>query len=156
LAFFTYRLYRATNGLLNHVPLIERAYLSGSGMSPGADYVSPFAWDVVFTIENSEKTPGSISKYAVVFREITEISGMPEYLKPGYLWTDFRSQIAPNGKTVLNFSFEEGPRNPVVYGRFYYMDIWQKERFFSFVLPLRHSNDHSSVARFDPEYTKWT
>jgi hypothetical protein len=44
-------------------------------------------------------------------------------------------------------------REPVVYGRFWYEDVWKKPHYHSFILTLA---PRSLPANISPAYTEWT
>jgi len=138
------------------IPEIERAYLSGGGVS---SITIPFMPAFGLHIENNGKTPGYLNEYALVLCDLFDVqNGPPEYLNPVYQWTTFVDRISPNapGKTIAVRQFARIVRDPIAYGRFRYNDIWGHPYYFSFILPLWSGDDHSIVAGLDPEYTRWT
>jgi hypothetical protein len=155
LAYFTYRLYRATAGLLMHVPKIERAYVSGGGGRNAAD-LSEF----VLQMDNYGKTPAILQSYAIVITDLVTVkSNKPEYLSAKFTPIPLINRVPPQARahTITTKPIRADLIDPVAYGRFWYKDIWDEEvHIFSFILPLNESANHRAVTGLDPEYTKWT
>jgi hypothetical protein len=138
--------------------IVESAYLVGGG---GLTNETPpkFGLDLA----NYGKSPASMKAYALEFCDLNDLPGKPKYLNPDYRPQTFIDEIAPMQKKTI--SSQEVPTfaRPVVYGRFYYQDIWRRDRYFSFILRVGTAPERgfnrivtlSDLEGVDPEYSAW-
>src|SRR5262249_9173643 len=129
--WFTYTIWRVNKNQLMHTRAIERAYLVGGG---GPEPKPPHHF--ILNVNNYGKTPASIKAFAVKACAMADVK-LPN--KPKYERIVFVDEIAPQQFKVID---ENTPipnvAEPVVYGRFWYKDIWQEEeRYFSFILSIK-------------------
>lgn len=137
---------------LKHAREVDRGYVSGGG--PGSPPSGPFS----LQINNYGRTPITLVAYAVEFCELSAIPTEPAYLAHSYKRTICGSvQVyGPNAHAceVNRFEYKDkGLRDPVVYGRFWYKDIWGQSHYSSFILRLPPGEfpENPSAA-----YTEWT
>jgi hypothetical protein len=162
LAFFTYRLYTATDGLLRHAPKVERAYISGGGVQtfnivdtklgaraalaeigiglpPTQTRISTGSFEI--QISNNGKTPGELYEIGVGWCEAFSVPENP--ITRGYI---LGNGLAPAPR-IGHCSSMRYPKNlsyPAIYGRVYYRDIFNEEHSSGFILAL-DLNGASSV-----------
>jgi len=108
---------------------LERAYVSGGGPNIGQHFV--------VTVDNYGKTPATLIEYAVEFCDVTKIPDHPLYKDVGYQRIPHRANLRP--KTTFAIAAHPVPtglQNPVVYGRFWYEDIWRRPHSHGFILSL--------------------
>lgn len=143
IAIFTLTLWWATWGLLTHGREIERAYVSGGGPH------DPAAGVFQLQINNYGKTPAMLTAVGIGFCELKSIPRSPLYT-----WTATQGTYKPgdHGQPVLNFAIP-ALQEPVVYGRFRYIDIWRKSHVSSFILVI-HPNGILPT-NISGEYTFW-
>jgi hypothetical protein len=168
LAAFTWRLASATLRLVTHTPQIERAYVSGGG-SPIVNIVqrsSEFfqalnglgipnpptlvpTGEFQLIVNNHGKTAAEILEYGIGFCEAETIPSQPNYTV-----TNFQRWIAPgtNGHPIIKIPIPQEFARPVIYGRFYYKDIFRDQHSAGFILELDRTASKSILA--PEEYTK--
>jgi uncharacterized protein DUF4062 len=114
----------------SRLQVIEGPFLVGGG---GVTDETPpkFCLDVA----NYGRSPASIKAYALEFCDLSDLPNRPKYLNPDYRCQTFIDEIAPMQKKTISAQ-EVSPTfgKPVVYGRFWYQDIWRRDRYFSFIL----------------------
>jgi hypothetical protein len=166
IARFTQTLWRATKENILHSHHIERAYISGGGVPettvleppPKTSVVFPGATNIptldvpirVLTgrfelhVNNYGKTPGELLEIAVGFCEEGKIPPEPAYeRKPHHDWI----QPGRGHRPITWIDFPEG--RPIVYGRFYYLDIFGRHHSSGFI-------QHGSRPIVAPRaYTNW-
>ena len=132
-----------TWGLLKHGREIERAYVSGGGPHDLATRVFQLQ------INNYGKTPAILTAVGINF---CELKGIPR--SPEYRWAPEQGTYKPgdHGRAVGNFAIPN-LQEPVVYGRFRYIDIWRKSHVSSFILVLHP--DGILPPDISDEYTFW-
>jgi hypothetical protein len=152
LSFTTFLLVIVTRRTYIHFGIIERAYISGGGWLDSGNHPAQF----VLTIENNGKTPAYLYGYALFICDRNSLPSEPNYLRPEFPMTKYVDRISPGGifKPITRRTSQTVP-NPIAYGRFWYKDIWGKKHFFSFILPIRHPDDHSLVSDVSETYTAW-
>lgn len=148
-AVFAATIYYVNRKQLNRSKEVERAYISGGG--PFGRTRDEFA----FTVNNYGKTPGVLLGYAVSFCPITAIPPVPVYPR-----VVFHDRIAPGGwqdtRPIAYFPIPAIPRPLVVYGRYWYEDIWQDKHTSGFVLVIEADTTHGHVpAGIPAAYTDW-
>jgi hypothetical protein len=149
-AIFAGTIYTVNRKQLKRSKEVERAYISGGG--PFGRTHDEFA----FTVNNYGKTPGVLLEYAVAFCSITAIPPVPDYRRIG-----FHDRIAPGGiketRVVAYFHIPtEIPRPLLVYGRYWYEDIWSDRHTSGFVLVIEANTTHGHVPPGIPAaYTQW-
>jgi hypothetical protein len=140
---------------LKHTRNVERAYISGGG---------PLAKDdpdtFIFTVNNYGKTPGVLIEYAVEFCPLNAIPSIPAYAKRGYKRQAFHDRIPPGGisetRPVAFVNIPPLPRPLLVYGRYWFEDIWKKRHTSGFVLVIRDDGTDAHVPTDIPRaYTDW-
>src|SRR5262249_37295171 len=135
-AAFAFTLWLIASSQLRHARDIDRAYVSGGG--PGNPPDGPF----ILTINNYGRTPATLIEYAVEFCELTAIPSRPKYLARDYKRTRSSGIYPPtaHGWDVAQIPYgHQQLREPAVYGRFWYKDIWKKRHHSSFILSLSPS-----------------
>lgn len=135
---------KAAHAANEKVKEVERAYLTGGGGQKGG---------VTFHVEvgNYGKTPAFLDQYAV---ESCELEYLPA--EPIYHRRTFVDRIPPGStKRLTEFAPSMGA-NPIVYGRFWYRDIWNEHHSFGFILALRNKRSHPDVQGVSDSYTNWT
>jgi hypothetical protein len=160
IAFFTLTIWRANRNQLDRSREIERAYLVGGG---GVTKQSPHIF--VLDVANYGKTPASMKAFAVEIcdREEIKLPNRPKYLEPWYKRKTFIDEIAAGDKKNILHKLVPDVPNPIVYGRFWFQDIWrQEERHFSFILAVKVREGASfgthpdiDLEEIDPEFTSW-
>jgi hypothetical protein len=156
--WFTYTIWSVNKNQLSHTRAIERAYLVGGG-GPQPNPPSHF----VLNVNNYGKTPASIKAFAVHACAMVDVK-LPN--KPKYDRKVFIDEIAPAQFKVIDDKTQiPNVVDPVVYGRFWYRDIWkEEERYFSFILSIKlrpngtpfDSRADIDLTSIDDEYTEWT
>jgi len=145
-----------TRASIKRDKVIERAYLVGGG---GAEPDNSF-----LDVANYGKTPASLKAFAIEICERSKLPDKPKYLTPAYKREVLIDEIAP-GQIKYRIWRKAIPKieKPVVYGRFWYRDIWNKERYFSFILSIGEKEErglgfgtHPDVSEAGPRYTAWT
>jgi hypothetical protein len=110
--------------------VVESAYLVGGG---GVTDEEPprFGLDLA----NYGRSPASMKAYALEICDLSDLPDKPKYLNPDYSRQTFIDEIAPmQKKTICMQEVSPTFAKPVVYGRFWYQDIWRRGRYFSFIL----------------------
>src|SRR5215213_5695667 len=125
---------------------IERAYLTGGG---GPLKERPMVFQLV--AENIGKTPAFLDAFAV---QSCDLSALPP--EPTYVRQFFPDRLAPREKKAFHEFVISLTNNPVVYGRFWYRDIWKEEHSFGFILSIRDGNSFPDIMGVSPLYTHWT
>jgi hypothetical protein len=171
IAWFTATIFGINKSQLAHSHQIERAYVSGGASiqweqtghwsapahagGPIKQILNP-RW-LVITVDNHGKTPAKVGNIAA------SVCGESELPKPSELEADYlRSMrlvdlnVAPETtglQTRLLFDFTEAA-GKIVYGRFYYTDIYRAPHSSGFILKVMPGGD---TVPFDaaPEYTAW-
>jgi hypothetical protein len=155
IAFFAFTLWSSNREQIKHLREIERAYISGGGPldphNPGRFH---------FTVNNYGKTPGVLLEYAVAFCPLKEIPPIPAYDAPGYQRTTYNDRIAPGGiretRTISGIDIPPIPRPLLVYGRYWFEDIWKDVHTSGFVLVIEANGTHGHVpANIPRAYTYW-
>lgn len=140
---------------LRHTRNVERAYISGGGPLDAND-LNKF----LFTVNNYGKTPGILTEYAVEFCSLTDIRSVPAYGKRGYKRKTFHDRIPPGGiketRVVASIDIPPLTRPLLVYGRYWYADIWKKGHTSGFVLVVHANGTDGHVTGDIPRaYTYW-
>jgi hypothetical protein len=108
---------------------LERAYVSGGGPNIGQQFI--------VTVDNYGKTPATLIEYAVEFCDVTKIPDYPLYDDVGYERIPCRANLKPTATfAIASHLIPAGIQNPVVYGRFWYEDIWKRRHSHGFILSL--------------------
>jgi hypothetical protein len=138
---------------------IERAYVSGGGAPVGkklfiengvAREHPAFQLD----INNFGHTPAELWDLAINWCEFDKVSDLPEL--PTYKWYFFRDAVQPGiGSRPLKFlKIPTGLSKPVIYGRYYYRDIFGDGHSNGFIqregTPI--VTPHLSYTEADPEW----
>jgi hypothetical protein len=149
-ACLTVTLWLVNASQLRHDQQVDRAYVSGGGPDnwPGGPFV--------LTINNYGGTPATLVELALECCELNAIPPRPKYLDDDYKWIRHPRGVYPPGAKgweVGRLSYA-GFREPVVYGRFRYEDIWKKPHHYSFILTLAPGTFLPS--NISPAYTDWT
>jgi hypothetical protein len=140
---------------LRHTRNVERAYLSGGGPLD-ANNLDKF----LFTVNNYGKTPGILTEYAVEFCPLAAIPSTPAYEARGYKRKAFHDRIAPGGiketRIVASIDIPPLPRPLLVYGRYWFEDIWKKRHTSGFVLVIHPNGTDGHLPTDIPRaYTDW-
>jgi hypothetical protein len=159
IGFFTFTLWRVNRKQLKHTREIERAYLVGGG---GVTKEAPHTF--VLDVANYGKTPASVKAFAVEICPIKELPSKPKYLELLYKRKIFVDEIAPGQRKAIWTKPVSVPdvENPIIYGRFWFKDIWKQDRYFSFILAVKEregvgfgTHPDIDLVGIDPEYTAW-
>jgi hypothetical protein len=162
IAAFTGTIWEINRSQLRHARQVERAFLCGGGglkIHPNDSIF--FGLDV----QNYGKTPASLKAYAICICDRARLPSVPEYMTSGYKRETFFDEIPPSGSPTkllrLYPVVNAHHGTKVVYGRFWYQDVWGDPHFFSFILSIsdiegRGFGTHPDVSEASPEYTKWT
>jgi hypothetical protein len=147
-----------------HIPRVERAYLSGSGTARRAvmftDPTIPATAKMVatfgFDINNFGKTPGELFEIKYGFLAIPTdpnfvAPGPPQYTERLF-WQDwYRPGIQSR---EIPWRVEIPPRFPlIIFGRLYYRDIFGQKHSSGFILRIESSGDTTPIPA-DPRYTE--
>src|SRR5262245_17900728 len=140
---------------LKHTRNVERAYISGGGP---LDRNDPNKF--IFTVNNYGKTPGTLTEYAVEFCPLDDIPSIPAYQARGYKRMGFHDRIPPGGiketRAVAAIDIPPLPRPLLVYGRYWFQDIWKKRHTSGFVLVVHSNGTDAHVPTDIPRaYTYW-
>lgn len=143
IAIFTFTLWSSTKAQWAHDKEINRAYVSGGGPTDVANK------RFQLTIDNYGKTPAYLQKFAIEFCDISSIPKFPRYSKE----ITNKGVIAPHTTAhplkqirIPNYA------RPVVYGRFWYKDIWGRRHSFGFIQEI--ATGHAPQMPFSDDYTK--
>jgi hypothetical protein len=145
----------AMRGLLEHTPQIERAYISGGGPRefitiPGAMGAhrplpgrSVPTENFVLQINNHGKTAGKLLRYGIGFCDFSSIPVNPEYEMVEFLdWIGPATQSRP----MILIPIPQKLDNPVIFGRFYYKDIFGKDHSSGFILRITQAGTEPILA----------
>jgi hypothetical protein len=149
-ALLTFTLWQVNASQLQHDRDVDRAYVSGGGRGNWPN--GPF----VLTINNYGGTPATLIECAVECCELNAIPPSPKYLDDGYEpYRHPRGVYPPGAKgwEVGTLSYA-GFREPVIYGRFWYEDVWKGPHYYSFILTLAPGT--FLPTNISPAYTDWT
>jgi hypothetical protein len=164
---------RIARGQLGRSEETERAYLSGggapqlaqldvaaarqsgiaipAGLPPGVVVTTPTGW-FRLDINNHGKTKGEILEYGYGWCEADRVSSLPA--EPVYRWVHYRDQMGPStqSRPIKRIRIPEG--QPVIYGRFGYVDIFGKRHSHGFIQnagsPI--APPHASYIEDDPPW----
>jgi hypothetical protein len=139
---------------LRHTRNVERAYISGGGPLDAND-LNKF----LFTVNNYGKTPGILTEYAVEFCSLTDIRSVPPTGSVGTNTKHFTIASRPVEKetrVVASINIPPLTRPLLVYGRYWYADIWKKGHTSGFVLVVHANGTDGHVTGDIPRaYTYW-
>lgn len=147
-AAFAGTIWKVNKRQLEHTRKVDRAYVSGGG--PGNPPHGPF----VLTIDNYGRTPATLIEYAVDFCEVTAIPREPTYLAADFDRVRLRAIYPPDTTSEVAVIPYGNLKQPVVFGRFWYEDVWKEPHYFSFILRLPPTDP--LPANISPAYTAWT
>jgi hypothetical protein len=155
IAVFTLTLWDSNRRQVKHLREIERAYISGGGPLD-ANNIDSF----LFTVNNYGKTPGVLLEYAVEFCSMTAIPPVPAYEAPDYRRTTFHDRISPGGiketRVIASIPIPLIDRPMLVYGRYWFEDIWKDLHTSGFVLVIEATGTNPHVPAGIPRaYTDW-
>jgi hypothetical protein len=155
IGFFTYTLWTSNQEEIRHQREIERAYISGGGpLAPDNPNI------LLFTVDNYGKTPAVMLEYAVAFCPLNAIPPTPAYDAPNFPHTTFTDRIPPGtmGRPIARIPIPPNmPRPLLVYGRYWFFDIWQIRRTSGFVLVIAADGTHGHVPPNIPHrYIDWS
>jgi hypothetical protein len=135
-----------------HIPRVERAYLTGGGpvrTLPGGQR------EFRIEVENHGKTPAYLCAFDVHFSTLMDVREGPQEVFPVRLFDD---RIKPGGHLKpldwIPFTRQDAD---VIYGAFWYQDLLKREHIFRFILRIdRHTDEtHVGIAGVDDSYTYW-
>jgi hypothetical protein len=152
LAVFTYRLWWSTNKLwevtriaAEHIPHVERAYISGGGR------IEANGLRFRFDMNNYGKTAGNIIEIRWGFCVADAVPPRPSYGEPHFYF----DWIKPDA-WIKGFYFAEVPtdtKNLAIYGRYYYRDVFNKSHSSGFILSFKPDGDTMPI-RAPAVYTR--
>jgi hypothetical protein len=140
IGIFTVTIWRVATKQLKLTRQTERAYLSAAGLMNATGFT--------VSVTNNGKTPGELIS---VCAEFCNDDAVPQ--NPVYDWATRRRQFSPGESEV--YVFESAPlpahfSRPLVYGAIKYLDVWQGEHIYGFVLRV-HLLPERGVAGDIPE-----
>jgi hypothetical protein len=153
---FTFTLWFTARNQLRHTRKIERAYLTCGG-----DYTRDLKGAIVLNpagkrmfqvhVGNYGKTPAFVSDYDVHFAKLDDLR--PEaFARPVSPSRRHEDRLAPGGHTKVIIDIEIPGNEDVVYGAFWYQDIWKKDHTFRFLLRLGEIRTLSNVIDVHEDY----
>jgi hypothetical protein len=146
----------------DHIPRVERAYLSGGGAPSNLQPIDPQNiragirhMNFMLDINNYGKTPGELLEFGIGWCEFDEVAQLPT--RPNYRWFFFRDFIRPDtsSRHLVEIGIPENARiDPVIYGRYGYQDIFGAKHSDGFIqrggTPI--IPPHSSYTESDPSW----
>jgi hypothetical protein len=156
IAVFTLTLWWSNRTQVKHMREVERAYIWGGG---------PLATSkaLQLTVNNYGKTPGLLTEYAVGFCSRTNIPPTPQY----NIRERFHDWIPPIPEMIRPIRIIEFTQpDPLIYGRFWFRDVWGADHSIGFVL-VTITDPHTGQAgtsgiippeiapNISPAYTEW-
>jgi hypothetical protein len=145
IAAFTATIYFINRNQLRHAHQVERAYIFGGGAAV------PSGTQFRFDINNYGKTPGYIVELRWEFCEADAIPPRPIYGPPHFYYDSINANSWSGGIHSINVppTFV----NPVIYGRYYYRDVFNKSHSSGFILQINPTNGETKPARAPAVYT---
>lgn len=154
IALLTWVLWKANQDQLRHTKDIERAYISGGGPTDEQDR-SIF----ILTVNNYGKTPGILTGYAVGFCPRAAIpAGVIFNAIPKASFHDRIPPVAGLTRGLDSARIPDDIPDPLIYGRFWFDDIWGDSHESGFVLVLdayRQTTPRGIPLNIPPAYTYW-
>ena len=140
----------AAEASAQHIPRVERAYLTGGGPALTVGGRRFFRIEV----ENHGKTPAYLCAFDVHFSTLEEVRDGPQEVFPVRLYDD---RIKPGAVLKpLDWIPFTRPDADVIYGAFWYQDLLKRERIFRFILRVdQNDQTHVGVSGVDDSYTYW-
>jgi len=143
LGWSTRRLWRVTRIAAEHIPHVERAYVSG-----GVTGVVDSPHDFAVTINNYGKTPAFIGTIWAKIVPENELPDSPVYDPPDFGW--FGGQMlkpdTPGHPAGIIRSWDVTERR-VIYGRIWYRDIFKDCHSAGFILRILGPGQTIAVAK---------
>jgi hypothetical protein len=140
----TRKLWRVTRIAAEHIPHVERAYVSG-----GATGVENSPEHFAVTIDNYGKTPAFIGTIWAKIVPEDELPDTPVYDPPEFGWFGgqmLKPQTSGHPTVVRLWDVVEGR---VIYGRIWYRDIFKQCHSAGFILRIRGPGQTIAVANRD-------
>ena len=129
IAFFTWTLWGTHRAQLRDHRDIQRAYIWGGG---GLNV--PHSTHLSLGCNNYGKTPGLLTEYAVGVCPSDKIPWIPRYNLCRTTYHDWIRPV-PERNHPLSRTFDiSGLANPLIYGRFWFRDVWGGKHSVGFVL----------------------
>jgi hypothetical protein len=156
---FTFTLWRTADNQLHHTREVERAYLTGGGdihIDPQGNPIRDSAGRLQFRadVKNNGKTPGTLTHFSVHFDVLANVKATLKTVSPSEV---FRDQLAPGQEKPIALVSVTHPNADIVFGAFYYEDIWKKLHHFRFILSIKSYNrTKPDVVGVDKGYWDWT
>jgi hypothetical protein len=142
----------------DHIPRVERAYLTGGGkVVPMVNKNFLGKRHFVVEVANYGKTPAYLIGFGVCFATMEEVQEVKTEAMHVFPWYPYDDRIRPDGVTKeLKRIPLPHPEPEVVYGAFWYLDLLKKERVFRFILRIEKNGDtHTDVTGVHKGYTHW-
>lgn len=145
---------RTARRVADTTPRVERAYVVGGGGLRRAEDKRYF----VLNAGNYGKTPAYLKGYSMFFCPPGQVPANPRYLDAVDQMTQFIDTLIPGEqRRDLQWVNVENMRDgTVVYGRFWYDDIFRERRYFSFILSIYSNGTLPDVTNVSDEYNRWT
>lgn len=124
IGIFTVTIWCVASKQLKLTRQTERAYFSAAGLMNATGFT--------VSVTNNGKTPGEL---IAVCAEFCNDDAVPQI--PVYAWATRRRQFSPGESNVPVFESAPLPAHfsrPLVYGAIKYLDVWQREHIYGFVL----------------------
>jgi hypothetical protein len=145
---------------LRHGQKVERAYLTGGGDivvdpltgRPVLDSAGRMQFRV--DVGNYGKTPAYLTHYDVHFDVLANVQAELKRVSKSKRHDD---RLAPGGhEKAVGVEPVTTPNADVVYGAFWYRDIWNDEHRFRFILSInQHNRTRPDVVGVDVRYGEW-
>lgn len=127
-AIFTVTLWWSTRTQYKHMREVERAYIWGGGPIVRSEDGSR---SLALTVNNYGKTPGRLTEFAVGFCPRDNIPSTPQYS----VRQRHHDWIRPDPKANwLIGMFQITQRDPLIFGRLWFRDVWEEPHSIGFVL----------------------
>ena len=120
-----------------HIPRVERAYISGGGR------IEANGTRFRFDMNNYGKTAGNIIEIRWAFCSADAVPSLPTYGKPHFYY----DWIKPDA-WIKGFHLTEVPtgvKNLAIYGRYYYRDVFNKSHSSGFILSIQADGDTTPI-----------
>jgi hypothetical protein len=138
---------------------VERAYLGGGGECQIDDgqIRRNTAGQRLFRVEigNHGKTPAFLSAFDIHFCMLSEVRKGPKPVTPRFTHVD-QFPAGEKHRPIGDLIPIPRPNDNIVYGAFWYEDIWERPHCYRFILSIDASGrTPSNVTDVDPSYRAW-
>ena len=152
LALYTATVARATKVAAEHIPRVERAYLSGGG---GKGKEGEFE----VRVNNFGKTPAELIKMEFGFCEADNIPPTPQYTILKFFQDTIKPSDSSRHLEGMDVPIPPSLKRPVIFGRYYYRDIFTRDdeplHSCGFILEIRGGKRTTWPIEAARAYTAW-